>query len=121
MLIAREIAYDRVELTRFEILRTPPAARKWTPPCPGTIRSRRPCTAAGRRRPTETRNGTVYRSATTDKLTYRWAYGRALYTAWRRDAGDGDSGTAVNADGVRAGECAAGGLARPRDVTRNAR
>lgn len=40
-------------LTRFENLRTPRAARKWTPPCLGKIRNRRPCTAAGRRRPTE--------------------------------------------------------------------
>lgn len=47
--------YDRIELTRFEILRIPPVARKWTPPCPGKIRSLRPCTAAGPRRPTETR------------------------------------------------------------------
>lgn len=40
-------------LTRFEILRIPPVVRKWTPPCLGKIRNHRPCTAAGRRRPTE--------------------------------------------------------------------
>lgn len=38
-------------LTRFETRQSPPVVPIWTPPCPGTIRNRRPCTAAGRRRP----------------------------------------------------------------------
>jgi len=60
-------------LTRFEILRIPPVVRKWTPPCLGKIRNRRPCTAAGRRRPTENkkRYNVKYRPTMTNQQHQR--------------------------------------------------